>query len=143
MKIRLVIILILIATLQLFSSNVEEKGFKGGINFSNLNIEGTRLDPQTKLTLGSYSTYKSDSFMKVQAEGYISWKGANIGNSSIDLIYLEIDYLARFDINKSNEMFPYFLVGPYLGINAKIEPLEFIFPWSDYSGIVNPDNKTY
>lgn len=144
MKSRLVMILIFITTIQLFSSSIQEKGFKGGINFSNLNLDGTMGGSQVKFTLGSYSTYKSKSIMAIQAEGYVAGKGADVGSNSIDLIYLEIDYLARFDIYKRNELFPYILLGPYMGIKVRSVRNDGDHYYSydpDLNEIIEHDNK--
>jgi Outer membrane protein beta-barrel domain len=120
MKLHLLISLCIIITFQLFSAEVdiETQGLKGGFNNCNLNFEGHMADSQSKFIIGSYSTYKSNSALAFQGEAFITMKGANVGPYKYDFLNLDVDLLTRIDLLKENNISPYFLVGPYIGIKV-------------------------
>jgi len=133
MKLQIVLILIFFVSIQLFagSIDIEKQGVKGGLNFCNMSFESESGDQLTKLMIGTYSTYKSKSFISVQPEGYVTWKGCEVDSTLFDLsaigadtgtfnlVYLDAGLLGRINLSNQSNLQPYILVGPYVGIRLK------------------------
>ena len=136
MKSLFAIIITLFFCLSLYSGNNDYSGVKGGLNFANLVTENGAFNSATKLTIGSFTKYKSKSSISTQGEGYISFKGA----TDITFICAEIDFLGRYDFKMDLPFNPYILAGPYLGFNLRgtadgIELTDDKF--IDYGGVVS------
>jgi hypothetical protein len=95
--------ILLVLTGVFFLANVNAQdvkfGVKGGVNFSNIEGEGTNLDARTGFHLGVITEISFSDKFSVQPEVLYSAQGAklkNFGTSQID--YLSVPILAKYYI---------------------------------------------
>ena len=102
-------------------------GIKGGLTLAKLTGDNTgNLESRTGFMVGGYAGFPIGEGMTLQPELVYAQKGAKFGTDSDDVVekfdYVEIPVLFKYTVDGQGAR-PYFLVGPYLGLNtsAKIE----------------------
>lgn len=99
-------------------------GVKGGINVAN--FTGTDADPdsRTAFTIGaSLDISIPMAPIGVESGVYYSQKGAESGNSTLKVDYIEVPVLAKIGFGPPGPFSPHIVAGPYVGfnINAEVE----------------------
>lgn len=102
-------------------------GLKTGLNITTfVGSDSAGAEQKAGLSLGGYVIFPVSKRFKVQAECLYSEKGAvykyedfYAGEGRIELAYLEIPVLARFDIESGGGAKPAIFFGPSFGIKIK------------------------
>ena len=97
-------------------------GIRGGVNFANFNDIDGDTESRTGLMGGIYTSFLiPNSPVAIQPEVLYTQKGAESGDNTFELDYIEIPVLARFDFITDGGITPHVYFGPYLGFNVSAE----------------------
>jgi len=131
MKHAILALLILAFVIPASALELTEKGFKAGLNSSNIygdeDIENNHAI--TSIALGGYLIYQYSDKITIQPELYYTGKGVNAKENTIlysedldlRLTYLEIPVLCGYHFQPDNKWDPTLYLGPYLGILLSAE----------------------
>ena len=116
------VILLLLVSINLYSEEIVEQGFKFGLNTSNFVGDNTSMFKARKaFIVGGYATYKSSEFVDIQGELNLTMKGAYVEEDGekfeMNLNYLEVPIMGKYQFqNKQSKVRPYFMMGPSIAI---------------------------
>ncbi len=117
----------ILLTLGFFAGQVQAQsnigfGFRGGLNFANLNDIDDDFSSRTGLMMGGYFNFLiPNSPVSIQPEILYTQKGFESGNATIQLDYVEVPVLAKFDFIIDSNITPHVYFGPYIGFNVNAE----------------------
>lgn len=101
-----------------------DKGIKVGVNMATFGGDDVDdVDSRTGLVAGAYAKFKFTPLLSIQPELLFSMKGAEYGDNTAKLNYIEIPVLIQASFPSPNFV-PNFYVGPALGIKLS-ETLEY------------------
>jgi hypothetical protein len=100
-------------------------GAKGGFNFANIGGDETDNKMKTAFHAGVYSEVFFDYFLMMQAELLLSYQGHGgydpdvLGSSSLNLWYINLPIMARYNIGYNLNVHAGFQIGFLLSANSK------------------------
>ncbi|NQT25448.1 PorT family protein [candidate division KSB1 bacterium] len=141
---RMVLILTIMALILSFSNvsmaQITEKGVKVGLNLASATGDDVKdAKSKTGFAVGGYVLYPLNESVTMQIEALYAQKGVKMEGeetityygytmtydykSTINLTYIEIPVLFRYDIQSSGNMKPYIIAGPYIALTmgAKVK----------------------
>lgn len=97
-------------------------GVKGGVNLSNFVGSDGDFDSRQGVVIGaSLDISIPMAPIGVESGVYYSQKGAESGNSTLKIDYVEIPVLAKISFGPPGPFSPHLVAGPYLGFNINSE----------------------
>ena len=112
----------MLVSINLYSEEIIEQGFKIGLNTSNFVGDNTSIFKARKAYIVSgYATYKSSEDVDIQGEINLTMKGAYIEEDGekfeMNINYLEVPIMGKYQFqNKQRKVRPYFMMGPSIAI---------------------------
>lgn len=97
-------------------------GIRGGLNIANLNDIDDEVASRTGFMAGIYLNFLvPNSPVSIQPEVLYTQKGFESGDATVQLDYVEVPVLAKFDFITDGSITPNVYFGPYVGFNVSAE----------------------